>query len=86
MRTVLEVFRNPTPGKPCRTLWRNALEVASNKIAEEIIVKLFSIHSEEAEERGVEIAPCIVINGRVLKVGVFKPKEIEGFIREAGED
>ena len=63
-------------------LSKNALEVAAEEKGE-IQVKLLPFPSKEAEERGVDIAPAIVIDGKILITGVASKEDIKNFIEKA---
>lgn len=83
MKILLEVFRNTPPGKACQTLSANVLEVVSSNLDKDMEVRLLPFPSPEADERGVEIAPCLVINGRKVIEGMPSSEEIADLIEEA---
>jgi len=83
MGIVLEVFRNEPPGRACLTLSRNVMEVVSANLDKDIEVRFLPLSSPEAEERGVEVAPCLVVNRRRVVEGVPGPEEIARLLEEA---
>ncbi|MDP6101299.1 MAG: DsrE family protein [Dehalococcoidia bacterium] len=83
MRTLIEVFRNTPVGRNCRTLSQNVAQVLQANVEKDLEVRFLPLDSPEAEARGVEIAPCLVVNGRNVVEGVPGPDEIARLIEEA---
>jgi sulfur relay (sulfurtransferase) DsrF/TusC family protein len=82
MKVLLEVFRNTPMGRNCRTLSQNVAQVLQANVENDIEVRFLPLNSPEAEARGVELAPCLVVNGRTIVEGVPGPEEIARFIEE----
>ncbi len=94
MKTLIEVFRNIPPGKPCSKLTKNVLDVAykgsidydvdkeMNITTRDFEIQLLPFPSKTAEERGIEGAPSICVNKRLKAYGILKPKEIKGLIEK----
>ncbi len=83
MKILLEVFRNSPAGKNCLALSGNAAQVVASNLDKDIEVKFLPLSSPEAEERGVELAPALVVNRRTLVEGVPSPEEIAKLIENA---
>ncbi|MDP6348115.1 MAG: hypothetical protein QGF81_07070, partial [Dehalococcoidia bacterium] len=64
MGTLIEVFRNTPVGRNCRALSQNVAQVLQANVEKDLEVRFLPLDSPEAEARGVEIAPCLVVNGR----------------------
>jgi len=83
MGTLIEVFRNTPMGRNCRALSQNVAQVLQANVEKDLEVRFLPLDSPEAEARGVEIAPCLVVNGRTIVEGVPGPDEITRLIEEA---
>ena len=83
MKIQLEVFRNTPMGPNCRLLSQNVAQVLQANVDKDIEVHFLPLDSPEAEARGVELAPCLVVNGRTIVEGVPDPEEIARLIEEA---
>lgn len=83
MKILLEVFRNTPVGRNCRILSQNVLEVATSNVDKDIEVRFLPLSSPEAEDRGVELAPALVINRRLIIEGVPGPEKIISSIEKA---
>lgn len=86
MKVVLEVFCNTPLGRGCLTLSGNvaqALVACAQKGLKEIEVRFLPLSSPEAGERGVDIAPCLVLNRRQIIEGLPSPQEIVSLIERA---
>ncbi|MEE9202978.1 MAG: thioredoxin family protein [Dehalococcoidia bacterium] len=83
MKVLIEVFRNTPMGRNCRTLSQNVAQVLQANVESDIEVRFLPLDSPEAEARGVELAPCLVVNGRTIVEGVPGPEEIARLIEEA---
>ena len=70
-------------GRNCRLLSQNVAQVVQANIDKDIEVRFLPLDSPEAEARGVELAPCLVVNGRTIVEGVPGPEEIARLIEEA---
>jgi sulfur relay protein TusB/DsrH len=82
MTILIEVFRNEFAGKGCLTLTKNVLDYVCDK-QEDFEVKLISVSSDLAKERGITRAPSIMINKKVTAFGVSSIEEIEKLIEQA---
>lgn len=83
MKVLIEVFRNTPMGRNCRTLSQNVAQVLQTHVDKDIEVRFLPLDSPEAEARGVELAPCLVVNKRTIVEGVPGPEEIARLIEEA---
>ena len=83
MKVLLEVFRNTPMGRNCRALSQNVAQVVASNLDKDIEVRFLPLESPEAEKRGVELAPCLVVNGRLIHEGVPSPQEITALIEKA---
>ena len=83
MKILLEVFRNSPAGKNCLALSGNVAQMVASNLDKEIEVKFLPLSSPEAEERGVELAPTLVVNRRTVVEGVPSPEEIAKLIENA---
>jgi sulfur relay protein TusB/DsrH len=82
MAVLIEVFRNEFAGKDCLTLTKNVMDYVCDKQGD-FDVRLVSISSDVAKERGITKAPSIMINKKVTAYGVSSMEEIEKLIEEA---
>lgn len=82
MTVLIEVFRNVPAGRDCLTLTKNVLDYVCDK-QEDFDVRLLSVSSDVAKERGITRAPAIMINRKVSVVGVSSIEEIEKLIEQA---
>ena len=95
LKTLIEVFRNTPPGKACMSLTKNILDIVygeniDHKIdkktditTKDFEVKLHPFPSRTAEERGIEGAPSICINHKLIAYGIISPEEIKDLIEKA---
>lgn len=83
MKILLEVFRNSPAGKNCLALSANAAQVVASNLDKDIELKFLPLSSPEAEERGVELAPALVVNRRTLVEGIPSAEEIAKLIENA---
>jgi sulfur relay (sulfurtransferase) DsrF/TusC family protein len=83
MKVLLEVFRNTPAGKNCLALSSNVAQVVASNLDKDIEVRFLPLSSPEADERGVELAPALVVNRRRVVEGVPSPEEIAGLIESA---
>jgi sulfur relay protein TusB/DsrH len=82
MAVLIEVFRNDFAGKGCLTLTKNVLDYVCDKQGD-FDVRLLSVSSDVAKERGITRAPSIMINRKVTALGVSSIEEIERLIEQA---
>jgi sulfur relay protein TusB/DsrH len=82
MVILIEVFRNVFAGKGCLTLTKNVLDYVCDKQGD-FDVRLITVSSDVAKERGITKAPAIMINKKVSAVGVSSVEEIEKLIEQA---
>ena len=82
MTILLEVFRNTPAGRGCLVLTKNVLDYVSDKQGD-FEIRFISFPSKEAEERGIDRAPSILVGGKAYAPGVLSIEEIEGLIEEA---
>jgi sulfur relay protein TusB/DsrH len=82
MVVLIEVFRNDFAGKGCLTLTKNVLDYVCDKQGD-FDVRLITVSSDVAKERGITRAPAIMINKKVTAVGVSSKEEIEKLIEQA---
>ncbi len=82
MTVLIEVFRNEFAGKGCLTLTKNVMDYVCDKQGD-FEVRLLSVSSDVAKERGITKAPAIMINKKVTKVGISSIEEIEQLIEQA---
>ncbi len=82
MVILIEVFRNDFAGKGCLTLTKNVLDYVCDKQGD-FDVRLITVSSDVAKERGITKAPAIMINRKVTAVGVSSIEEIEKLIEQA---
>ena len=82
MTVLIEVFRNEFAGKGCLTLTKNVLDYVCDRQGD-FDVRLLSVSSDVAKERGITRAPAIMINKKITAVGVSSIDEIEKLIEQA---
>ena len=82
MTILIEVFRNTPAGRGCLVLTKNVLDYVSDK-QDDFDIRFISFPSKEAEERGIERAPSILVGGKAYAPGVLSIEEIEGLIEQA---
>ena len=82
MVILIEVFRNVPAGSGCLTLTKNVLDYVCDKQGD-FDVRLISVSSDVAKERGITKAPAIMINRKITAVGVLGEEEIEKLIEQA---
>ncbi len=76
------MFRNTPAGRGCLVLTKNVLDYVSDKQGD-FEIRFISFPSKEAEERGIDRAPSILVGGKAFAPGVLSIEEIEGLIEEA---
>ncbi len=79
---LIEVFRNTPAGRGCLVLTKNVLDHVSDKQGD-FEIRFISFPSKEAEEKGVDRAPSILVGGKVYAPGIMTIEEIEGLIEQA---
>jgi len=82
MALLIEVFRNTPAGRGCLALTKNVLDYVSDRQGD-FQIRFISFPSKEAEERGIERAPSILVGGKAYAPGVPSIEELEGLIEEA---
>lgn len=61
---LVEVFRNKPIGGRCNALTAYAMRAVKESEGAEL--KLYDFPGKEAEERGVKVAPALLINGKIV--------------------
>ncbi len=82
MAMLIEVFRNTPAGRGCLALTKNVLDHVSDKQGD-FEIRFISFPSKEAEERGIDRAPSILVGAKVYATGILTIEEIEGLIERA---
>ncbi len=82
MALLIEVFRNTPAGRGCLALTKNVLDYVSDRQGD-FQIRFISFPSKEAEERGIERAPSILVGGKAYAPGVPSVEELEGLIEQA---
>ena len=82
MAISIEVFRNIPIGRGCLMLTKNVLDYVSDKQGD-FDIKFISFPSKVAKERGIASAPSIMINRKVITLGVASIEEIGRLIEQA---
>ncbi len=77
----IEVFRNSPPGSRCEALIANAYEVKDSNPGIEVAV--YDIDSERAADLGVEEAPSVMVNGKILINGMASTEGLMKSLEEA---
>lgn len=79
---LIEVFRNTPAGRGCLALSKNVLDYVADRQGD-FEIRFISFPSKEAEERGIDRAPSILVGGKAYAPGVLSIEEIESLIEQA---